>query len=267
MLPEKWGILFLSANAFTGKERSHDTPAHAARLLENDFQTDQPADFFLFLELAWLRNSADPLSHCHLSCDTDWFYLFKLAALSGNGLVYRAAALCSRRIFSAAATAVSLCLSLCRCCQPDRRASTGTVCLLSALALPAWAAVAVGVAVAVLPLGDSLVFAAGSRCTGWNLVDDGSFAICHVVCFLCSRIFLAFASADRCTGVTGARIKCTLQDDFTPCIFTDGWEKKTVVQIVAAKSAALVAAALLEQDCDDADGLYRRDLQGITICQ
>ena len=129
------------------------------------------------------------------------------------------------------------------------------------------AAVAVGVAVAVLPLGDSLVFAAGSRCTGWNLVDDGSFAICHVVCFLCSRIFLAFASADRCTGVTGARTKCTLQDDFTPCIFADGWQKKTVVQIVAAKSAALVAAALLEQDCDDADGLYRRDLQGITICQ
>ena len=200
MLPEKY--------FFAGKERSHDASAHTACFFKKHFETDPSTSFLLFLELAWLRHSADPLSDCHLSCRANWLFLFGSTVLSGDCLVYSAAALCNRRIFSAAIAAVSLYLSLCCCSQSDRRTGTGTVCLLSAFVLSAWIAMVIRVAAAVLPLGNALVFAAGSRRTGWDLVDDGCVAVCHTVCFVCDWIFLASPSDDCCTGVAGAFPKC-----------------------------------------------------------
>ena len=265
MLPEKWGILFLSANAVTGKESFHDALPHAVSLLKNHFQADQPACFLLFLELDWLWDSADTLSDCHLSCGTNWFYFFESAAPSGDSLVYCAAALCRGRIFSAAAVTMPLYLSLCRCRQSDHRACTEAFCLLSAFPLSAWSAVAGSVAAAVLSLECSLVFAAGNRCTGWNLVADGSLAVYYIGCLICSRIFLALTNADRSTGFTDTRAEYTLQDNFTPCFFADRWQKKAVVQVAAAKPAALAAAALLGKAGDDADNLYWCTLQGATV--
>lgn len=268
MLPEKQGILLLPEKYFfAGKEHSHDASAHTACFFKNHFQTDPSAGFLLFLELDWLWHSADTLSDCHLSCGTDWLFLFESAALSGDSLVYCAAALCRGRIFSAAAVTIPLYLSLCRCRQSNHRASTEAVCLLSAFPLSAWSAAAGSVAAAVLPFWDALVFAAGNRGTGWNLVADGCVAVYHTVCFVCGWIFLASPSADCCTCAAGACTKYQLQNHPAWCIFVDGRQEKTVVWTAAAKPAALAAAALLGEIGDDADSLCWCHLQRITVCK
>ena len=166
---------------FAGKERSHDASAHTACFFKKHFETDPSTSFLLFW--SWL-GCGILLILCRIAICLAVQIGFSFLDL----LSYLETAWYTVRLLFAI--------------------GTGTVCLLSAFVLSAWIAMVIRVAAAVLPLGNALVFAAGSRRTGWDLVDDGCVAVCHTVCFVCDWIFLASPSDDCCTGVAGAFPKC-----------------------------------------------------------